>query len=352
MKVKNTGSISLSGALSRNNSLKFLKVGDTVQVEVKEKIDLHSAVLNLKGNIVKAEFQCEIPQGKNLELLLEGKAHEKLLFRLLNLPSKESSYNIFFENSFFNEDEFSSNQLTMLNHYLYKEKINDIFSLTEILNFIKFKRNKERSQKLEKIIKKIVLNKLPYNQVAIINLLFSENPEVEISIYNLFLLFTNNHVEELNYQDIYDEFMNEKFDNISKNLSSDEIQEVLSLLINTKEETTGFLSGEIYVADEDTLKNVKYSLKENSVLLNFELVNLGKIEVLLLNEIDITVKIFCEKEQAIDEFEDKKNILVSNLKEKFNKNVSVNIIRLQGVLQKIIAINKSLKLSSGINIRV
>jgi hypothetical protein len=82
MNVSASGSISLSGALSRNFAIKTMVPGDIVEVRVLKMLGTSSAIVDLKGNKVQLDFTSPPPPSGSFVLELLSSKNDRLTFKM------------------------------------------------------------------------------------------------------------------------------------------------------------------------------------------------------------------------------------------------------------------------------
>lgn len=77
-----TGGFSLTGPLSRNDRIRALLPGDSVQVKILERLDSHRAIIDLYGNKIEAHFDKGLPRNDSLALTVKVVSAQNLSFVL------------------------------------------------------------------------------------------------------------------------------------------------------------------------------------------------------------------------------------------------------------------------------
>lgn len=90
MNVAASGTISVSGPLSRNFEIKKLVPGDVVEVKVLKMLGDRSAVVDLKGNKVQLDFTSPPQKAGSFILELVSSKNDRLTFRMKNSVNEYS----------------------------------------------------------------------------------------------------------------------------------------------------------------------------------------------------------------------------------------------------------------------
>ncbi len=127
-----TGSLRISGPLSRNDRIMRLSPGDTVDVRILERTGKETAVIDLLGNRVHARFTGGVPRDDRLSLVMSDMKNGILEFSLHSTESNKAGLN-FIAHLFLREKELSPEK-TRAFIAAMKGRIPGAFSLAMILS--------------------------------------------------------------------------------------------------------------------------------------------------------------------------------------------------------------------------
>ncbi len=355
MQVKETGFIALKGPLSRNAKLKLLKIGDKLTVKMIEKLGNKEAILNLKGNLIKANFNQSIPDKSTLNLVLEGISNGKLLFSFEKNSNSVHLLSQLQNFSLFSIDDFTEYQLLILDK-MFGTGLKDIFSINLMLYEVKLKKKIKKNNNLNNIIDLLTKKGVDQQKITIFSLLFSNMPELHYTLLRLFHSITekkrNFFLEDDDFQSLVDETLNEEsLKELFNNFNESEMTDFLGYFLDTNEQIS---SGELYYFDNEERKRIDYIVNSNCLLFCFELTFLGKVEIIIRdkgkNNVDISI--FAENNEKFKFLDQEKELLYNKLDKIYFSSININVINKQKVFEKIIAINRRLQLNSALDIRV
>lgn len=132
MKIVSSGSLQLSGPLSRNDRIRHMSVGDSVSVRILERTGRDSAVIDLLGNKVNARFTAGVPREDRLILVMNEIRNGTLEFSLREDTPVKSGTNLIAQ-IFLREKELTPEK-TRAFLTLLKSRTPGVFSLAALFS--------------------------------------------------------------------------------------------------------------------------------------------------------------------------------------------------------------------------
>jgi hypothetical protein len=355
MKVVNSGIISLKGPLARNKAIRNIRVGDMLYVKIIERTGIRAALLDIKGNKVHAEFRTDIPTGTNLVLLLEGKMDETLMFKLVSCSPEEASFNSLFDYSVFDEQNLSKTDM-MAMHKILQKGISDIFSLSKIMLQVYSVHYKKKNAVMQRIFDKMSQCMSGTQQAVLFPLLFSINDPEEIALlYSIFLLFNPQKDKSREEGDFFPSGMthalqDESIDEFLSLLHPDDMSEMLMILFNTQRNNVVW--GNFTYAPDDAIRSIQYIRNNNAAVFSVIFSVVGSVDIVARKSDYCDITIYMDNVEALSLFDKNKDLLHEKIAHNIHQRVVLNILNRQTCLEKIIAINNSIKFNSALDVRV
>ena len=353
MKVNFPITIRLSEKHSAAKFLKGLKAGAEVPVKIVERLGRHDAILDIRGNRIRADFFKGVPGNDRLLLKFEGVKENSFIFKIVDTTSRAGFIDKIIEFSVFGQNDLEKNTLFNLNNYLAKN-ITSIFDLNVYLLKKEFKNNK-------------------FDLARLLNLLMKNAGSKEaVSDFSNFLsiLKTGSHGLAEFIQVILEKDSQRKkgfpgkgfVENLEKIVNqidilmdSDEkydiIRYLLGLLLD-RGERKGYVLEEIYYLDNDEYKPLRFLGKEDSWIFFLELSGLGKIDILLKKFKDgVNISIFVEDNIASDALNDSISDLKLRIGEIY-KNFEIDIFNRNTVIDRIGEMSLYYSMNSDFDVKV
>lgn len=286
MKIAQNTEISLKGPLSRNRSLRNLKKGDFLTTKVIKILNKSSAVLELKGNKVKAVFNFEIPNVDKLLLEVRGQNKESLVLKA-HITNSDRILDDFFSSAAI------PNSL--------KSAIVFLMGKPEFSNYTFFKllkqhysKSKNFKKKMELILKSFTKNDDNFISQFLLNK--SSNSDIKFLV-----MLSNLFGRKVVLEDDIDS-------NSYENLLNDE-DDVLELIESLKS-NIGYY---IIHSKSDNGKDFELIKDRDLIFMELNFSCLGKINVFISGNDKLNISIILQDEEKYETFLEDWMTLLSNL---------------------------------------
>jgi len=299
-----------------------MSVGEKIQATIIAR-EKNTAILNIKGVNIKAEFTSGVPEGERVELILQEKTPQKISFIISPLHKHSELSSLLMPLSIFVDDEFYSlNKHSIIK--LLLQPNSDIYKVN--LSFLALKgfSVKDTGILFEKLMEKMGIKK------TLLLTLFI-NPSISF-FYEMSLIYENSLYRNLRDSLRNEESRKELIEDTLRDCESDRdiFDEIMDLLFGKN-----IVTGQFPFFSKDKISWVRFLKENNSLFLSFELSNLGEIATVIKDlKKEISVSVF-SNEEAKDFMENRRKLLNKKLYEMNIKNVTVNFYNAVRVMEKI-----------------
>jgi hypothetical protein len=343
--------IRISGRISNPDIFKNLSHGGRLSAIISERLGQRHAILNIGGNLIRAEFMKGVPNTGNILLTLEKKSGNTFLFRITN-PHEEIVKQELLEFTAINKNELTGSIIYDLKMYI-KQGANSIFALNSEL--LKIKKN--NYNKIIDLLNKLLLKGLKYeNLFAAASLLNTGNSRILQQFYYIFSqLMPGAYKHFFKSDEKISEQISEFAGQIDKLLTKEEIDEtiklILELLSKSPKDTDKY--GEIVFFDENKFKSCKYIYNKNIIFVSIDLSGLGLLEIIIKNEDEYNSAVFfCENNESLAALKEEAASLQSAMKRYGRKEFHVSFYNNKKAIEKIIEIISSIDINYLIDAKV
>jgi hypothetical protein len=341
--------IKISGRLPDTDLLNNIKQGSRISAVIAEKIGQKHALLNIGGNLVRAEFLQGVPDSGNVFLILEKKSNSNLIFRLENTTQQEAVKSELLEFVIVNKNELNKNLIYDLKLYL-KQGGTTLFALNNSILRLAENDEKKKNDKIISLLNKLLSKGLKYDNLMSIAFLLNKGNPAAIQQFYFILsqVIPGRHKDFFKLDNKISEQIMEFTGLIDKLLSKDEKYEIIKEILVTIENSQGkeVQYGEIIFFDDNEFKLCKFIYNKNNIIIFLNLSYLGNLEILIKDEgAQISSVFCCENDESISALKDNIDLLQSSLKLHGKKKFFASFYNNKKAIEKIIEIISSIDIN-------
>ena len=351
MKVHASNSIRISGRAGTVDFLRKLSPGATVAVKVTERLGPQTAILDIQGRRIRAEFLRGVPGNNRLMLKLEDASNSTYTFKIISSTDRQDFLSRLLEYSVLTIKDVLRDNIMDIGSFVQKGP-DTIFSLhAYLLDVTDWKR---RHDSLMKLFTRFYSLGASVEVLRDLSLMIAGNGTGGALLCYILEIFSgyNKQKRHLLGKEGLEQAIHELETLIEKSGDDDRVFLLQSLWDVFKDANEGSKFIMVPIKDDDEFHICAALAGENSIIFRVELSQLGTVHLLARQEKNmIDVMICVQNEKSLEKFKNSLEDLKDTLYNAGLK-VALKVYNSNFIIDKIVEINSYYSLNSVLDIKV
>ncbi len=355
MKINSPNTIKFFINLKNEKNFKDIPAGAEIRAKIIERTGSNSAIMEIQGRRVKAEFTGGLPEKNSLVLKLEGSAGNGYTFRLIREPDGK------FFDALLDYTIFSRPFLMKRGLETWRQFGSDFTGIFELNRRLAGSDGKNSGKGDSTLNLLNSLLKMGLNRDSIINLsLLLQETELSPAVLSFLYALTGagqlsgrkkDVLKNLEIEAVISDIINQ-LDTIEESSLKDKvIDDIIELLLSIQMGKDECTDGEMYIFEEPEFRSIRYLFSKDSLIFALNFSNLGNIEIIGKKSSGaIYLSLFSENENVISILKDSVGKIYDEFSD-LNLNVTINFFNTKILLDKIKEISSSFMINSTIDFR-